>query len=158
MKAYQKYGISTEEYEEFIYSEEWANMSAWIKKEYGGRCGYCNSRVSLETHHLTYERFGGGERFDDLIPLCQVCHREAGLGLVTETELRERQVDLDSRRQQKEVGITFKMLDEHKKSEQIEFSLFCYWYKGELSKEELHRLRDAEKSRFLDLVGPNPWC
>lgn len=37
-------------------------------------CGHDGSDMRLEVHHLTYDRFGGNERLEDLQTLCNGCH------------------------------------------------------------------------------------
>jgi hypothetical protein len=42
----------------------------------------CWGTEHLEVHHLTYDRFGGNERLEDLQTLCRDCHRTwHGLGV-----------------------------------------------------------------------------
>lgn len=46
-----------------------------VTERANGRCEDCGaSSDCLETHHLTYERAGGGELPEDLLMLCPACH------------------------------------------------------------------------------------
>jgi len=72
-------------YERYLKSDAWQVLRMRVihrdgamcraqKKTDDGRLKMCFSRVSLQVHHLTYERFGN-ERLSDLITVCEQCHK-----------------------------------------------------------------------------------
>ncbi len=60
-------------YEEYLRTAYWAakRRAAIIRAQ--GRCQVCNSNISLQVHHRTYER-RGCEHAADLTVLCKRCH------------------------------------------------------------------------------------
>lgn len=64
-------------YEAYLRTTAWRNLSTAVKERDGYRCKLCGSRDELEVHHKTYERIGR-EDLDDLVTLCHRCH-----GIVT---------------------------------------------------------------------------
>jgi 5-methylcytosine-specific restriction endonuclease McrA len=78
------------EYDQYINSAQWRNISALMKKIAGNKCAHCRrSSSKLEVHHLTYKRFGH-ERMTDLVVLCESCHETADKKRVAEREARGR--------------------------------------------------------------------
>ncbi|HEX3856974.1 MAG TPA: HNH endonuclease [Verrucomicrobiae bacterium] len=78
------------EYDQYINSAQWRNISALMKRIAGNKCGHCGrSSSKLEVHHLTYERFGR-ERMNDLVVLCESCHEVADEKRVSERKQRGR--------------------------------------------------------------------
>ena len=76
------------EYDSYIKSARWRNISKLIKERAGNKCGHCGrSSSKLEVHHLTYERFGH-ERMNDLVALCQPCHEMADKRRVAEIKAK----------------------------------------------------------------------
>lgn len=72
------------EYDKYIKSAQWRNISDLMKKLAGHRCANCRQvSATLEVHHLTYERFGS-ERMSDLVVLCKPCHEVADKKRVAE--------------------------------------------------------------------------
>lgn len=65
---------------EFFQSAAWMELRRLVIDRAKGLCERCNRAVGHESnfdiHHLTYERFGGRERLDDLQALCGDCHLE----------------------------------------------------------------------------------
>lgn len=61
-------------YNEYLKSNHWARLrSEYIPKDM--KCSMCHKRVSsLQLHHLTYVNIGN-EQADDLLPLCEQCHK-----------------------------------------------------------------------------------
>lgn len=62
-------------YEEYINSDTWKNRRLKILKRDGFKCQNCGSPIQLEVHHLRYPSVYGEEPDDDLITLCDNCHR-----------------------------------------------------------------------------------
>ncbi len=63
-------------YAGYIRSPEWRDKALVLKARAGWQCQKCGraaSEMTLDVHHLTYERLGH-ERPDDLIVLCRSCH------------------------------------------------------------------------------------
>jgi hypothetical protein len=84
------------EYDQYINSAQWRNISALMKKIAGNKCVHCQrSSSKLEVHHLTYERFGH-ERMTDLVVLCEACHEAADKKRVAEREARGRKARGDA--------------------------------------------------------------
>lgn len=67
--------LATMPYHEYLQTPEWKERKERHLKRVGYRCQICNaSGVTLHVHHRTYER-RGNERYEDLIVLCESCHR-----------------------------------------------------------------------------------
>lgn len=62
------------QYGQYICSPDWKRRREWAMQSGGRCCATCSSTKRLEVHHKTYERLGA-ERLEDLIVLCQACHR-----------------------------------------------------------------------------------
>lgn len=78
---------TTEEYRAYLRSADWAELRAAIIAERGRACESCGrggKGVTLQLHHLNYDRLGE-ERDEDLELLCIECHREADLQRAEET-------------------------------------------------------------------------
>jgi hypothetical protein len=72
------------EYDQYMKSAQWRNISDLMKKLARFRCAHCGQgSTTLEVHHLTYERFGC-ERMSDLVVLCKPCHEKADKKRVAE--------------------------------------------------------------------------
>ena len=65
--------MTAEEYQEYLNSSHWKEVSAQCREEYDNRCAICGSTEKLNVHHWTYERLGE-EYPEDLVCLCQACH------------------------------------------------------------------------------------
>jgi hypothetical protein len=63
----------TAEYDDYLNTEHWQQLSEETKRLAGYRCQVCNSEGELHAHHRTYER-KGDELQSDLICLCNECH------------------------------------------------------------------------------------
>lgn len=61
-------------YAAYLESNAWKRMRAVMLEKAGGRCQVCNRDRRLNVHHRTYERIGN-EIPDDLIVLCEPCHK-----------------------------------------------------------------------------------
>jgi hypothetical protein len=76
-------------YDKYIQSAQWRGISALMKKQAKNLCQDCGKpSLTLETHHLNYDRFGC-ERMSDLRVLCKPCHDAADE--VREAEVMHRQ-------------------------------------------------------------------
>ena len=62
------------EYDAYMQSLVWAGIRRRRLERSHYRCEKCGATKRLEVHHLTYERFGGGETMADLQVLCERCH------------------------------------------------------------------------------------
>ena len=57
-------------------TKEWAILKKQVHRRDGYRCRLCGrDDVELHIHHCTYENYAQ-ERLEDLITLCNVCHRD----------------------------------------------------------------------------------
>jgi tetratricopeptide (TPR) repeat protein len=63
-------------YDEFLQSTRWKDIRDVALARANWRCENCESSLSLEVHHRSYDRFGGAETRDDLEVLCRSCHEE----------------------------------------------------------------------------------
>ena len=63
------------DYKKYILSSEFRKLRNKILNERGYNCERCSSSKNLQLHHLTYQRLGL-ELENDLIILCQKCHKE----------------------------------------------------------------------------------
>lgn len=61
--------------EEYWQSQEWRMMRRYVIARDGHRCKVCNRNYCLSVHHRTYKSGRGMEQPDDLVTLCQFCHR-----------------------------------------------------------------------------------
>jgi hypothetical protein len=62
-------------YQEFLRSEYWQIVAAYVKWLRGGRCQMCDSDRNLHTHHKTYKHKGlEYKHLDDLVVVCAKCH------------------------------------------------------------------------------------
>lgn len=63
------------DYRSYMASDEWRakKLAFYSSPATPKRCQGCDSKRSLDLHHLTYARFKR-ERFTDLIPVCRRCH------------------------------------------------------------------------------------
>ena len=63
-------------YHEYMHSEEWRQKRLKILKRDGFRCQMCGSGKNLRVHHINYEHLDTDAELDDLITLCDTCHRK----------------------------------------------------------------------------------
>lgn len=63
-----------QEYREYLQSPHWKAFRQWALLARGDRCERCHRKDGIEVHHLAYAR-RGHERLDDVVVLCQGCHR-----------------------------------------------------------------------------------
>jgi 5-methylcytosine-specific restriction endonuclease McrA len=62
-------------YQKYLQTPEWKARREQHLRSVGYRCQICNAgNVPLHVHHRTYER-RGNEYFEDLVVLCEDCHR-----------------------------------------------------------------------------------
>ena len=61
-------------YQQYLQTPEWFARRTAALRRAGYRCQLCNRTGRLEVHHRTYER-RGNESPEDLIVLCDECHR-----------------------------------------------------------------------------------
>ena len=62
-------------YQRYMESARWARKRARAIARDGGVCTECGRRGVLHVHHLSYEFFGR-EPMEDLVTLCEQCHRD----------------------------------------------------------------------------------
>lgn len=62
-------------YQIYLRTDYWHQVSQLVKDRAGHRCQICNSKQELHAHHRTYANKGNElEHLDDLTCLCRVCH------------------------------------------------------------------------------------
>jgi len=62
------------DYDRYIHSDAWKSKRIRRLKIDKNRCQGCRTSRNLHVHHRTYERFGGLERMNDLVTVCDSCH------------------------------------------------------------------------------------
>ena len=65
----------TEKYKKYLKSDEWNNIRIELFLSRGRQCERCASKNKLAIHQLTYKNIYYEEP-EDLIILCQYCHRK----------------------------------------------------------------------------------
>ena len=68
--------IAQSQYQAYLTTPYWREVSRAVKKRAGFRCQLCNSPLDLQAHHRTYEHKGDElNHLNDLICLCKKCHK-----------------------------------------------------------------------------------
>ena len=63
-------------YAEYLQTDHWKRVRQMKLNRSDGRCEKCPARKNLQVHHKTYEHRGLEDYYlDDLILLCDICHR-----------------------------------------------------------------------------------
>jgi len=62
-------------YDEYLKSEEWHETRTMVRLHDSNMCTNCQADTNLQVHHMTYVNVGQ-EELDDLITLCESCHKE----------------------------------------------------------------------------------
>lgn len=70
-------GMTTrkQQYKEYIQSEEWSLKRREALYIHGNYCNKCGVQNKLHIHHKTYSNLFSENVLNDLIPLCEVCHK-----------------------------------------------------------------------------------
>lgn len=72
--AFQASPLDYTAYNEYVGSTEWEQKKRDLFAERPRRCERCGEKKDVEVHHATYQRLGH-ELLDDLIILCEPCHK-----------------------------------------------------------------------------------
>jgi 5-methylcytosine-specific restriction endonuclease McrA len=62
-------------YDEYLDSPEWWSLRKLALQRADYQCERCRATFGLNVHHRTYQRIGA-EYVNDLMVLCETCHRE----------------------------------------------------------------------------------
>jgi len=62
-------------YEDYLNTEHWLHFRREALKFYNNECAICGKKYTLEVHHKTYDN-RGRETFNDIIVLCDSCHKK----------------------------------------------------------------------------------
>ncbi len=73
-------------YYEYMHSEAWSKRRLEVLKRDRFRCQMCGTAKNLRVHHINYEHLGTDAELDDLITLCDTCHKE-----VHEEDIKKKQ-------------------------------------------------------------------
>ena len=73
-------------YYEYMHSEAWSKRRLEVLRRDRFRCQMCGTAKNLRVHHINYEHLGTDAELDDLITLCDTCHRE-----VHEEDIKKKQ-------------------------------------------------------------------
>lgn len=57
-------------------SEKWKRLRENAFKRDGQKCVMCGAAYPLEVHHRRYPKAWGAETLDDLVTLCDDCHKK----------------------------------------------------------------------------------
>jgi len=68
-----KLTIKQELHREYLKSPLWKRIRQVALDHYGSICGKCG-KDGFDVHHITYKRWGGNEKIEDLQVLCRDCH------------------------------------------------------------------------------------
>lgn len=64
-------------YKDYLSTSYWKFVSYLVKKKAKNKCQLCNSNISLNVHHRTYEHKGYEINYlEDLTVLCEKCHQK----------------------------------------------------------------------------------
>ena len=69
-------------YEDYLNSDHWQSLRSQVLDRDGYHCTRCeNTNINsvLHVHHKSYDRLGH-ESLDDLIVLCETCHKQEHQG------------------------------------------------------------------------------
>ena len=66
----------SDEYNEYLKSDKWRKKRSERLKIDNYTCQKCGSGRNLNVHHLNYKHLGNENVYDDLITLCETCHKE----------------------------------------------------------------------------------
>src|SRR5438094_239406 len=73
-------GLTPAEYKEYLKTDHWANVRTEAKMKLPRECVACKSRGTykkpLHLHHTTYENLWAESVGEDVIYLCQWCHKK----------------------------------------------------------------------------------
>ncbi len=57
-------------------SKAWKNLREKRLQKDGYQCQKCGSAINVQVHHIRYPDAWGHETIDDLVTLCDSCHKE----------------------------------------------------------------------------------
>ena len=63
------------EYSKYIRTKKWKTLASLVKEKAGNKCVFCGSEKKLVAHHHNYINLYN-ETEDDLICVCNICHRK----------------------------------------------------------------------------------
>lgn len=61
-------------YRQYLKTKYWAELRKVFRKTIGNKCEVCNTKSPLNIHHFNYANIGK-ETFNDIVCLCETCHR-----------------------------------------------------------------------------------
>jgi len=62
-------------YKQYIGSERFEQIKEAMVRRYGYKCMKCSSTRNIQLHHKNYDFSLGMERFEDLLLVCDKCHK-----------------------------------------------------------------------------------
>lgn len=73
--------MQTEFYKNYIRSSEWKSKEQERKQIDNFKCVCCgrdesHTRYGLQVHHITYQRLGNENIWNDLVTVCGSCHKK----------------------------------------------------------------------------------
>ncbi len=70
-------------YREYLDTQRWRAIAEWIKYRDSWRCRVCQQTKKLHVHHRTYTHiYQESGHDDDLVTLCETCHRQHHAGII----------------------------------------------------------------------------
>lgn len=74
--------MTSEEYRDYLMSEEWQKKREQRIEIDDGRCVFCGEKVAHPVvHHLTYKHLGFENVWTDLVTTCETCHEKIHVGM-----------------------------------------------------------------------------
>lgn len=67
--------MDRQQYQDYLRSEEWKERRIMLLEEADWICDECGEPATC-LHHLKYDNIGDEELDEDVIPLCNQCHRD----------------------------------------------------------------------------------
>lgn len=66
--------LRQQEYQEFLKTDFWKELSSTKKEMVGHKCEGCETTENLQCHHKFYRKSWFATRLSDLVVLCDGCH------------------------------------------------------------------------------------
>ena len=63
------------DYIDYLQSDDWKERRKELMEEANGECSECGDKAT-ELHHLNYNKLGYEELDEDVVALCNECHKE----------------------------------------------------------------------------------
>ena len=78
------------QYAEYLVSEHWKKLRAAKIAESGRICFYCKSTYHIQVHHMRYRSSWEDAELEDLVVVCEDCHRKIHAGKIKTTPSKKK--------------------------------------------------------------------